>query len=1077
MRMTMKTMNPTRVLAAAGLALLLAGCVTDDPSGLASSSDAVVTVKYDWFAKPLPEIPLPNDIATRFDEDSPTKRRINASMIAPTNYESRVRQLIDEMDGWGVLQPITIPFTGKIDPMSIVEGHRDADYALENDVIYLIDVDPDSPDFGRFHHVDLGNGNYPPVLEDINGYWKNDPRGWTLSILFEEEDEDKNGNGVMDPGEDTDADGVLDKPNYLPGMMPLREDLAGRADALMTFYENETDTIIAKPMTPLRERTTYAVVVTKRLRDTAGRSVGSPFDFVNHAAQTEALSPLKRILPANGLSIDDIAFAFTFSTQSIASNWKAVRDGLYGHGVQGHLGEEFPAELGELHQIMDPPSDGEPVENPYVVYTEELLPVLGLLAAGLLGQDSTSASYKAIEDAHRYVDYHVMGSFDSPQLFQRYDADGNLLPLNDQSWPKDISTVPASARGEKVQFWMTVPRKEVSARKDGEPVPVMLLSHGYTGNRSDVFILGGHFARHGMAVISIECVSHGLAFSGDEVDLAKGLLQGAGLGALIDVLLTHRAFDQNRDGQADSGADFWTAYLFHTRDIVRQSVLDHMQLIRILRSFDGENRWDFDVNGDGVKDLAGDFDGDGTVDLGGPESIIGMTGGSLGGMMSAMLAATEPAIDVSVPIAGGGGMTDIGVRSKQGGVREAVILRVMGPLFVGTRNPDSGETVIETIIPDLNDDAARTLATVTEVEVGDTVVVQNLANGEVGCAYVSPDGTFRTAVESDIHDRVRLVFYEGDALVPGEECQVKVGSKIRRLVDTFENLTSFQGRTWTQGEALVALAEGLGLRRASPSLRRFLGIGQLVLDATDPAVHAPHMGIDPIVYEGTGEQTGTHTLVVTTAGDMNVPASTGVTIGRAAGFVPYTEVDERYGVPANQMLVDSYVTEAVDTYGRFTDANGKPVLMDVEDFSNNGDLWRYDGIPRLEQPLRLVKEDAMCELGPEECGVSGSIFPYPEPGGAHGFAFPGEFTDDERDRCQADCDANDSSPDYDCADCGSLSPADVPFDIGYFMFNMLAEYGATGGKSIDFDLCHSRNDCDSTPEVPEERPLNVLRNP
>ena len=27
------------------------------------------------YAKPLPEIPLPNDIATRFDPDSPIKRR------------------------------------------------------------------------------------------------------------------------------------------------------------------------------------------------------------------------------------------------------------------------------------------------------------------------------------------------------------------------------------------------------------------------------------------------------------------------------------------------------------------------------------------------------------------------------------------------------------------------------------------------------------------------------------------------------------------------------------------------------------------------------------------------------------------------------------------------------------------------------------------------------------------------------------------------------------------------------------------------------------------------------------------
>ena len=49
--------------------------------------------------------------------------------------------------------------------------------------------------------------------------------------------------------------------------------------------------------------------------------------------------------------------------------------------------------------------------------------------------------------------------------------------------------------------------------------------------------------------------------------------------------------------------------------VVRQTAVDYMQLIRILRSFDGKKTWDLDVNLDGEPDLAGDFDGDGFVDL------------------------------------------------------------------------------------------------------------------------------------------------------------------------------------------------------------------------------------------------------------------------------------------------------------------------------------------------------------------------------------------------------------------------------------------------------------------------------
>ena len=45
------------------------------------------TVLWDAVAKPLPEIPLPNDAATRRDPASPTGRRLNISLDAPTELE------------------------------------------------------------------------------------------------------------------------------------------------------------------------------------------------------------------------------------------------------------------------------------------------------------------------------------------------------------------------------------------------------------------------------------------------------------------------------------------------------------------------------------------------------------------------------------------------------------------------------------------------------------------------------------------------------------------------------------------------------------------------------------------------------------------------------------------------------------------------------------------------------------------------------------------------------------------------------------------------------------------------------
>jgi len=94
-------------------------------------------------------------------------------------------------------------------------------------------------------------------------------------------------------------------------------------------------------------------------------------------------------------------------------------------------------------------------------------------------------------------------------------------------------------------------------------------------------------------------------------------------------VIAGRALDQNGDGLLDSGADYWTSYLFHTRDMVRQTVVDVMQVIRVLGSFDGVRTWKYDANHDGKPDLAGDFDGDGVVDVGG-SAPIHLVGGSLG---------------------------------------------------------------------------------------------------------------------------------------------------------------------------------------------------------------------------------------------------------------------------------------------------------------------------------------------------------------------------------------------------------------------------------------------------------------
>lgn len=1046
--------------------LLLGACLSQGDVGIAPAAPANTTVRMDFYDKPLPSIPLPNDVATRYDASSPTGRRINASLLAPTHLEQRVRTLLDEVDGWGIFMPISIPFTGPLDVQSVLDAHRDLDYDLTDDVVYLVNVDRGSDRFGDYYHLDLGNGNFPVTLEQVDGYWKNDSRGHTLSLMFEETDEDLNGNGVLDPGEDTDSDGVLDVANYLPGKSPAREDLAGRADALMTFYEKETHTLLIRPLMPLDEQTTYAVVITKRLKDAAGESVGSPYPGINHHSQTAALEPLAEVMAKQDIGLDDVAFAFTFTTQSLASTWQVVRDGLYGYGIQGHLATEFPDEPAGFEVLRDVNFPGfEDIKNPHIMYYEDWAGSMELIGSTFLGADEASEFKTKLLDAQKYVDFHVVGYFDSPQLFERFDETGKLLPYNQQSWPSTLHSKRVKARSERVYFHMTVPRKEISVRGQGKPAPVVIMGHGYTGNRFDAVTMGGYLAKHGVAVVGIDCVSHGLVLSDEEAVQAEQIMGLFGLAPLMNVVTQfHRALDLNNDASPDSGGDFWSSYLFHTRDVVRQSALDYMQLTRILKAFDGTKRWNLDLNGDGENELAGDFDGDGVVDVGG-DAHIGFTGASLGGIMAAYVAAVEPNVTVSSPIAGGGGLGDIGNRSIQGGVREAVHLRVMGPLYVATGSADSGEMTIETIIPDLNDDATRTLTSVSGVSVSDVVIADNLVNHERGCGVVWDDaGTLRVrvAVASDEGDATSLRFYPAGSLVLGStECELNEGATAYRTVETFERAVTFQNVLHNQGEPLSALAEGLGLRRGNPEIRRFMALGQMVMDGGDPAAVAPYLQTNPIHYAN-GQTTGAHILVVTTGGDMNVPTNTGISVGRAAGLINYLDADERYkgteheGKSQLQVLLDSHQAESIEAFKRYTDSSGKGVLMDVENFSQGLDPWG-DEIKRLDPPLRagFYEKDL---LG----GYSAAIFPFPQPSGQHGFAMPGGFLDMHRDACTASCAEGE---DCGCAEIGY----EGHFDIGNYMFNMMGRYLATNGQELLDDVCMSSDDCTWIPAIPEER--------
>ncbi|PZR16140.1 MAG: hypothetical protein DI536_07570 [Archangium gephyra] len=989
------------------------GCASPEGKGLKETGDGTgAKVTFDVHARPLPNIPLPNDFATRFDPNSPTKKRVNASMEAPTKWERATRETLDQLDGWGTYQSVTVAFEKPLDLLNLVRRHQGDDYEPSNDAVYLINITPDSPQFCERTPLDMGEGNFPIVLERPD-YFDNDRNGDQL--LFDDRDEDANRNGKLDLGEDLDMDGVLDKPNVLtPGDGPFKA---------LTFYERETNTLIMKPVMPLNERTVYAVVLTTRLVDEEGRPVRSPFAYVNHTSQTNALKPLEQCLPKFGLGLDDLAFTWSYTTQSVTDDYVTIRDGLYGIGPMSRLAIEFPGVISKILPLKDQMGSGM---NVRIVKGDDFrsaaLDLLKQLEGGTL-----SPTFAEVAEHHKFIDYHIVFQFEAPQFFRRVDAEGNPLPLYKQLFDVNAQTGAAFTRSETMTVWVTMPKARPAG---GGPVPVVILGHGYTGNKLDPLFYGGFLARYGMATIGMENVSHGVGLDPTDLELARALLASKGLGNMFDAIAKNdRAFDQNRDGKRDSGADFWTAYILHTREVVKQSALDYMQLVRVLRGFDGVQRSAYDANQDGQKDLAGDFDGDGQIDIGGTAPIHIM-GGSLGGIMSAMMSGLEPQIDVAVPVSGGAGLPDIGVRSIQGGVREAVNLRMLGPILSTVPN-GAGELELWQVLPDLNDLGRVKLGKVGMALVeGDTAVITNKTTGEIRCHRVGAQGRVRAVVSSDEGDEWVLNVYSGP--LPAKErdgCFVPEGTEPYFTFDTVQETVTFQGLTHEAGTPLKALGDGFGLRRQSPELRRFLGLAQMAIEKGDPVNFLPNAERHRVLRYGTGEEVSTRMLVVNTIGDMNVPVATGASVARAAGLIDLYGKDQRYGKTPNRVLIDNGVIEAVERTGRYKNSSGGDVLMDIDHFSalsGDGTQDLFD-VPRLAPPLRLVKPSE--RVG----GITGAIFPMVTPTGRHGFDTP--------------------------------DPT-LPFNLGAVMLNMLGRYMSTGGAELPMEGCLESSSCSFVPPFP-----------
>ncbi len=961
------------------------------------------------FHRPLPEIPLPNNIATWPDPTSRTGLRINASLIADTDIEANSRRKMNQIEGWATFGLISVGFdmpdkapgSTALDLDNVRRRHQGDDYELRDDALYLVNLATGIP-----VPLDIGEGSFNYTLRDKRVYWPNDPRRSEQLLMFETYDETAGlaPNAAYRPSLDTDFDGVLDRPNLDdPGACPPPpanldapdSEQAARdrclADHGLSWYERETDTLLAAPVIPLEEMTEYAVVLTDRLLDSKGRPVRSPLSFVYHPMQERGIARLRDVLSdprlapyygdIAGSGLDHVAFAWTFTTQPVYDDMKRLRDGLYGEGPFARLGSSFPPRVtiaravgrvdskdiaqGRQDDFATASACQGKSKNLSIVRYADLAKDMGNLLSSLgfggsVGDEITK-SFAA------NVDYIAAGSFPSPFLLEggpKATDPGASFDLNFVTGDGEVDT-------DRVTFVAIVPK---ATDKLKPPFPVAVYTHGSGNMALESVIFAGNLARHGIATVAIDAVGHGLAVNPNQELFLRALLKGNCLAPAGDALLNGRARDLNGDGVPDSGGDLWTAYFFHTRDVVRQTVLDEVQLIRILKTFDGTRR-DQDYDGDGTADLAGDFDADGIVDIGGPALPYYAWGSSFGGIVASVLGAVDHDVVATGSNSGGGGLVNIGIRSNESQVVNAISLGLMGPIIVGRNMQDYGNPVqtncaknqisIRWIVPDLDNYAEIEIACADPSQLpssGGTVVVRNTSNGRVRCARSDSRGDFRVHLPASRGDQVSIeLFAVPDDVASYEGCDVVDPDALTRRITTWESAFAhegdldrqgnvvctnaqgcmlFHGVAYEVGAPLVSPVDGFGYVRQTPSFRRLVSLGQTAVNGADPINFAPYYGLKPVV-DPWGRPTPAHAFYeMATAGDSTVPTYSGLSLARAAGAIPFLRPEAAqqqpaladYATPAamfdalggrtpNRVLIDNHVIEGIYRLGRHP-ANG-----------------------------------------------------------------------------------------------------------------------------------------------------------
>jgi hypothetical protein len=386
-------------------------------------------------------------------------------------------------------------------------------------------------------------------------------------------------------------------------------------------WDTLTNTLFVKSDQKLDQHTTYLLIVTKGVHDSAGDPIEADDSFVHfrhnlsfgQTKDPELKSYRKTLIDlldddalatlAPGLLPSDIAVASVFTTGSVTATLEKIRD-----QVKAASAPTADFNLG---------THGERTVFP-------VASIVGILfgqqqnAVGPL--NTVPVPTPALQVFPGAVSKIAFGKFSG----KNFETSGGIIPT-----VPTRTGVPVVQSTQDIFFNLFIP----AGPRPATGWPVAIFSHGLGDNKNNSpLAVASTLAHNGVATLSINTVGHGF---GPASTLT--VIQGTGATVLS---AGGRGVDQNSSGTFDSfeglfalGAQIDIA----SRDGIQQTVADLMQVVRMIQG--------------GV-----DVENTGSASL--DANRIYMFGQSLGGIVGTVFMGIEPDIKAGVPVVAGGTLAD-----------------------------------------------------------------------------------------------------------------------------------------------------------------------------------------------------------------------------------------------------------------------------------------------------------------------------------------------------------------------------------------------------------------------------------